>query len=212
MQKQAIKSLEMLDGQRLGTLENIDHLNGEERSAVLDAIAEAKKSQNIEFRAGATAVAMDGTKVALHNDKTEPGTGQQGHAEMLALSALYRVVKPSEKKLKFLALAAAAPGEDVVREGMEPYASDTPFEEMEFERPCGRCLKFLSDYTGNFISAETGKPDPQADIGILLVTKTGQIIRTSLKRLHPLPHLPRRIDIAPLGQHARGASDSESGK
>src|SRR6478752_2684483 len=85
---------------------NIEDLNDDERLAVMEAMNEYKKSTNFEFRAGAAAVANDGFRVATHNESvTQEGTGQEGHAEMLALAALYRGA-PAGRSLKILALAA----------------------------------------------------------------------------------------------------------
>lgn len=180
----------------------------EERVAVEDAIAAYHRSNNPEFRAGACAVAEDGTRVARHNEVE----GAEGHAEMLALTSLYRAVKPTERKLKLLAFAGSAPDEDLVRTDQK-YGRRVKFNEIEGESICGRCRKFISDYTGNFISIETGKDDPN-DRGptILMVTATGQILRTDLRTLYPKPHLPRQVPLAPLEQDFTRSPDTYGNK
>jgi cytidine deaminase len=173
---------------------NIEDLPQEERLAVEDAILAYQRSTNPEFRAGVAVVAEDGTKAVRHNEKE----GQEGHAEMLAIGALSRTVKPGEFKLKILALAATAPDEELVRK-TELYGPDVTLSDIEVERPCGRCLKFMADYSGSFISNK-GTNEDQSDVTILLVTATGQVLRTSLRSLHPMPHRPRRIPLRPLAQ------------
>ncbi len=192
---------------------DLEQLNGQERRAVEEAMAQYKKSTNFEFRAGAAAVAEDGTPVACHNETvTEEGTGQEGHAEMLALAALYRAVGPSGRKLKILALAASAPDEALIHIDKK-YGNDVTLDEIEGERICGRCLKFISDYNGNFLSATTGKNESESDIVLLTVVATGQVLRTSLRSLHPMPHRPRRISLKPLERALPQAPDSyQTGK
>jgi len=180
----------------------LNELPEEERVAVESAIAEYHRSTNPEFRAGACAVAMDGTSVARHNEIE----GREGHAEMLALTSLYRAVKPTEKKLKLLALAASAPEEDLDRVP-EKYGKRVKFDDIEGESICGRCRKFISDYTGNFLGPD-GKNNPN-DRGpiILVVAATGQILRTDLRTLYPKPHLPRQISLEPLEQNVSRSPD-----
>ena len=188
-------------------LYNIEDLSEDERLAVQEAMRECKLSDNFEFKAGAAAVANDGFRVACHNESVkDEGTGQEGHAEMLALAALYRGA-PSGRSLKILALAASDPHEDLVHIA-EEYGADVELNDIEGERICGRCLKFISDYTGNFISSETGKNEDKSDITLLTVTATGQVLRSSLRTLHPLPHRPRRIPLKPLERGLKGAPDS----
>ncbi|OGJ59374.1 hypothetical protein A3D11_00480 [Candidatus Peribacteria bacterium RIFCSPHIGHO2_02_FULL_49_16] len=179
----------------------------EERVAVEDAIAAYHRSTNPEFRAGACAVAEDGTRVARHNEFE----GQEGHAEMLALTSLYRAVSPTEKKLKLLALAASAPDEELARIPQK-YGKRVKFDDIEGESICGRCRKFISDYTGNFIG-DDGKNNPN-DRGpiILMVAATGQILRTDLRTLYPKPHLPRQISLEPLEQNITGSPDRYGAK
>src|SRR5580693_7072514 len=77
---------------------DIEDLPDDERLAVLDAIEEWKKSENPEFKAGVCVVSMSGKRIARHNEKNEPGKGQEGHAEMVALDALYSSVDPSDRR------------------------------------------------------------------------------------------------------------------
>jgi cytidine deaminase len=180
----------------------LSELPEEERVAVEDAIAAYHRSTNPEFRAGACAVAEDGTRVARHNELE----GAEGHAEMLALTSLYRAVKPTEKKLKILALAATAPDEELVRVSQK-YGKRVKFNEIEGESMCGRCRKFVSDYTGNFLD-DSGKDNPK-DRGpiILMVAATGQVLRTDLRTLYPKPHLVRVVPLEPLEQNISRAPD-----
>src|SRR3989344_5741932 len=90
----AVKSIEMPIGFEL--VIKIADLDEEHQTAVRDAIAAYHRSDNKELRAGCTMVAEDGTKVTRHN--AVPGA--EGHAEMLAFTALYRAVNlnPSQRK------------------------------------------------------------------------------------------------------------------
>lgn len=175
-------------------LVDMENLEEEERLAVQEAIAVHKKSTNEEYHAGATAVAEDGTRVARHNEIQ----GTTGHAEQLALTALYRAVSlnPSQRKLKLLALAGSRPGEEVIRE-KEKYPKDVSLKEVECGKVCGRCLKFISDYSAN-----------SEDVKILLVAATGQVVRTSLRSLYPMPHIPTRVSLKPLEQNIEKPPDT----
>ena len=191
----------------------IKDLPEEERVAVESAIAEYNRSTNEEFRAGACAVAENGTMVATHNEFRGENQGQEGHAEMLALAALYRAVKPTEKKMKLLAFAGSAPEEDLVRIDKK-YDKNVKFNDIEGESICGRCRKFISDFTGNYLSAKTGKDNPK-DRGpiILMVAATGQVLRTDLRTLYPKPHYPRIMYPESLEQNISRAPDQfEAGK
>ena len=181
----------------------IDELPEEERVAILDAIASYHRSTNLEFRAGACAVAEDGTRVSRHNEVE----GAEGHAEMLALTSLYRAVKPSEKKLKLIAFAGSSPDEDLIHL-KEKYGKDIEFHKIEGESICGRCRKFISDYTGNFIDPATGKDEGARGPTILMVTATGQVLRTDLRTLYPKPHLPRQVPLKPLEQSITKSPDT----
>lgn len=180
---------------------NLDDLSDEERLAILDAKAAYTKSTNEEFRAGACAVAMNGEKVVKHNHTNEPGKGQEGHAEALAVKGLFSTVNPSERRLKLLALAATYPDQQLIREE-KPYTQDTTIENIhDIDAPhvCGRCLKLMSDYTGNNVptSAETGQRMTPFDPTILILTGTNQVLRTTLSSLYPSPHIPHRTRIRP---------------
>jgi cytidine deaminase len=197
---QAVKTLEVPTQFELF---EIDNLPEEEKVAILDAIASYHRSTNPEFHAGACAVAEDGTRVSRHNEVE----GTEGHAEMLALASLYRAVKPSERKLKILAFAGSAPDEELIRLEKK-YGEDVKFTEIEGESVCGRCRKFISDYTGNFIDAGTGKDEGAPGPTILMVTATGQVLRTNLRTLYPKPHLPRQISLQPLDQNISRSPDA----
>jgi cytidine deaminase len=179
----------------------------EERAAVESAIAAYHRSTNQEFRAGACAVAEDGTSVARHNEYRGENKGQEGHAEMLALASLYRAVKPTEKKLKIMAFAGSAAGEELVTR-TDKYGKNVRFNDIGGESICGRCRKFISDFTGNFLSPETGKDDPK-DRGpiVLMVADSGQILRTDLRTLYPKPHYPRIMYPESLAQNMVGPPD-----
>lgn len=181
----------------------IEALPEEEKVAVLDAIAAYHRSANLEFRAGACAVAEDGTRVSRHNEIE----GAEGHAEMLALTSLYRAAKPNEKKLKILAFAGSAPDEELVRI-KEKYGKNVEFNDIEGESICGRCRKFISDYTGNFIDEKTGKDEGSRGPTILMVTATGQVLKTDLRTLYPKPHRPRQISLKPLEQNITKSPDT----
>ncbi len=168
---------------------DIEKLPEEEHVAVLAAIAAYHQSDNPEFHAGATAVAEDGTKVAVHNSVKGP----EGHAEMLAVKGLFKSVEvnpKSKRSLKFMVLAGSPPDIELVNG--KRYSADTPLEEIAEEcgTPCGRCLKFVNDYSA-------GK-----DITWLIVTASGQVLRTSQKSLHPMPHKVTSVPLEPLKEGA----------
>jgi cytidine deaminase len=180
---------------------NIEDLPEQERLAVLDAKAAYKNSTNAEFRAGACAVAGNGEKVVKHNHTNEPGKGQKGHAEMLALRGLFATVNPAERKLKILALAASYPDQSLARGGPK-YSSKTKFNNIhDIDAPhiCGRCLKMMSDFSGNNVpySAETGARIKPPDPVVLILTRTNQVVRTTLSTLYPSPHVPHRVETRP---------------
>jgi cytidine deaminase len=180
---------------------NLEDLNEQERLAVEDAIQAYKGSTNKEFRAGACAVAENGEKVSRHNLSTEPGTGQTGHAEMLALDALYSSDDPAARHLKIIALAATYPDQELVRSD-EKYNGNSIIEDInqiDVHRVCGRCLKMLSDYTGNNVPDmnEKGEKIPGWDPIILMVIGTGQVLRTRLSVLYSMPHIPHQMAIRP---------------
>lgn len=179
---------------------NIEDLPTEEMLAALDAIEVYKQSTNPEFHAGACAVAFNGEKSVKHNHTSEPGKGQKGHAEMLALQALFQ--SPTGRRLKIMALAAAYPDQELFR-SEDKYETGSPIEnvnEIDMPRICGRCLKMMSDYSGNNLPGfkdENGVPSEAWDPIILIVTGTRQVMRTTLSALHPLPHIPHQTDIRP---------------
>jgi len=186
-------------------LVELDSLPEEEKLAVMEAYAEQKRSKNPEFPAGAAAVAEDGTRVAKHNEYA----GREGHAEQLAITALFRAVKlsPSERKLKMVALAASNPHTGVVHEE-QPYDEDSTLSDVTWAKPCGHCLKFISDYAGNLLSEETGKDDLSKDVTILSLTATGQVMRTSLRSLLPAPHIPTQVSLRALDQNITRSPDT----
>ncbi len=194
----------------------IDDLREEERQAVLDAISACKQSTNTEFHAGVAAISEDGDKVVRHNAPAEANQGQQGHAEVLALRDLYlrSPLEPAPRKrrsLKLLALAGTYPNQELVRSD-EKYGPGTTDDQIDCGRICGRCLKYISDVTGNFQSSvdTQGNTVPGPDPTILIYTATGQVMRTSLRYLHPMPHKIKQID---LGQfEASTAPPKDSGK
>lgn len=178
---------------------NISDLPDEERVAALDAIEAYKKSQNREFLAGAVAIAQNGDKAVMHNENTEPGKGQEGHAEMLALASLFNM-RASARNLKILALAGSFPDETLT-DRSEVYGKEVhTTHDVPFHRVCGRCLKRASDYSGNDVphySDETGESSiPESPIILMAVSPT-QVVRTTLRVLHPLPHTPHQTKIAP---------------
>jgi len=177
---------------------NIADLNEEEKVAALDAIEAYKRSQNREFLAGAVAVAENGDKVAMHNENSEPGKGQEGHAEMLALASLYSM-RPSARNLKILALAGSFPTENLTAR-TDVYGKEAKTSrDVHFHRVCGRCLKRASDYSGNDVpySAETGKKVNPKSPTVLMVVSPKQVVRTTLRALYPLPHTPHQMKTTP---------------
>ncbi len=182
---------------------NIKDLPDEERVAAFDAIEAYKKSQNNEFRAGAVAIAENGDKAVMHNENTEPGKGQEGHAEMLALASLYSM-RPTARSLKILALAGSFPDEDLTTRE-ERYGKDVRNStEVSFHKICGRCLKRASDYSGNDVpfSAETGKRITPKSPVLLMVINPSQVVRTTLRVAHPLPHSPHQTKREPWKRDA----------
>lgn len=179
---------------------NIEDLPTDEKLAVQNAIEAYKKSTNKEFRAGACAVALNGESVVKHNHTNEPGKGQKGHAEMLALEGLYETVNPTDRKLKIMALAASYPDEKLIHNDI-PYEAETPLgsvNELDVHGICGRCLKRMSDLTGNNLpNFDNGKRSEGWDPIILLVMGTGQVLRTTLSALYPIAYVPHQTDIRP---------------
>ena len=177
---------------------NIEDLPEEERLAALDAIAACQKSSNTEFRAGAVAVAENGDKAVRHNEFE----GQKGHAEMLAVSALYRTGAPGKFKLKLVALAGTYPTEKPSEE-TPLYGPDAKLEDIDVHTVCGHCRKFISDYSrGNAID-EKGMEDTSKDVALLMVaTNWKQALRTTLRTMHPLPHRISQVPLEPLQQDA----------
>lgn len=215
MNKLPVKSFE-----KMATFEiwELNDLPEDERLAVLDAKNTYMQSTNEEFRAGACAVAMNGEKVAKHNHTNEPGKGQEGHAEMLALRALFETVNPSERALKMVALAASYPDQELIRD-TQKYTHESIMENIhDIDAPhiCGRCLKMMSDFTGNNVpySAETGQRIEPNDPTILILTGTNQVLKTKLSVLYPSPHVPHRMKIRPWRpeDQERSPDDYISGK
>ncbi len=174
---------------------NIKDLPEEERAAAFDAIEAYRHSENREYLAGAVAVSEHGHKAVMHNENSPVGKGQEGHAEMLALAALY-ATRPSARSLKILALAGSFPSEDLTNRtelyGKEVHTS----RDMHFGRVCGRCLKRASDYSGNDLPLTDGTLiDGKANLieakspVILMVVNPKQVVRTTLRVLYPLPHI-----------------------
>ncbi|MDO8593996.1 MAG: hypothetical protein Q7R93_00580 [bacterium] len=186
---------------------NIEELPEEERLAALDAIAAYQKSDNKEFRAGAVAVAENGDKAVRHNEFE----GQSGHAEMLALAALSRTVAPGEFKLKLLALAGTYPTSETPEE-TPLYGEDVKLRDIDVHYVCGHCLKFISDYSrGNAID-EKGVEDLAKDVTLLMVaTNWKQVLRTTLRTMHPHPHRVSQVPLKPLQQGANPAAYNGNG-
>lgn len=198
MNKLPVKSFEKMARFEIWELKDLPE---DEQLAVLNAKNTYKQSTNEEFRAGACAVAENGEQIVKHNHTNEPGKGQEGHAEMLALKGLYDTVNPSDRKLKILALAASYPDQELVRT-THKYDSGSTIENIhDLDAPhiCGRCLKMMSDFTGNNVpySAETGERVEPNDPTILILTGTDQVLKTKLSVLYPSPHVPHRMKIRP---------------
>lgn len=182
---------------------NIKDLPEEERAAALDAIEAYKHSENKEYLAGAVAVSEHGHKAVMHNENSPVGRGQEGHAEMLALAALY-ATRPSARSLKILALAGSFPSEDLTTRtdvyGEEVHSS----RDVHFGRICGRCLKRASDYSGNDVPLTDGTlTDGKANLVevkspvVLMVVNPKQVVRTTLRVLYPLPHVNEKSKLDP---------------
>lgn len=178
-------------------LVNFEKLNPEEKVAVQAAIEAQKNSTDKKWRVGAAAVSSEGTMVAIHNEVP----GSKGHAERNVLTRLYRSIGPGiEKKLKILAIAGAREGEQVIRKDV-PYDSNAPMNDIEWMRPCPKCLEFIHDRTANV-----------SDVEILAVADTGQVIRTSLRSLLPAPHTSFQIPVRFDGESFTFPTDEENGK
>jgi cytidine deaminase len=168
-------------------LMDISSLSFDERGAVEAALAEQKKSDNPKWRVGVAALAENGQVVALHNKEIGP----TNHAEQLTISEFYKQMPAGKKNLKALALAGARVGEEVIRKN--PYDDDVELDKIE---PsvwlCGKCLEFIHDCTFNV-----------SDVDILLVTITGEVLKTSLRSLFPKPHtsftVPIKVEKTELG-------------
>lgn len=174
----------------------IEELSSEERDAVLSALEAQRGSTNPKWRVGATAVSESGVKVSTHN------IDEQGHAEQRVLSMLYAAVQGPHKRLKIIALAGAQPGQEVIREG-EPYGEHASLDDIEWMKPCAKCLEFIHDRTADV-----------PDVEILSVAATGQVLRTSLRSLLPRPHTSVQVPIdtfmAPAsGSHRKIESEEE---
>jgi|GEM_PF-2546908 len=197
MDKMPIKTLEQT---KRFEIWEIDDLPKRESLAVQDAIEAYKESTNTEFRAGACAVAFNGEKVVKHNHTNEPGKGQKGHAEMLAVEGLYETLNPADRRLEMIALAASYPDEKLIHNDTK-YTTGTAIEnpsELDVHGICGRCLKRISDFTGNNLpDFDNGERLEAWDPIVLVVMGTGQVLRTTLSALHPIAHIPHQTDIRP---------------
>ena len=71
----------------------IEQLPEQEQLAMRNAIAAWANSNNPEFPAGSCAIAENGEMSVKHNHTNEPGKGQEGHAEMLAIRDLFESVQ-----------------------------------------------------------------------------------------------------------------------
>jgi cytidine deaminase len=177
-------------------LMNFEDLDQEEQAVVASAIAAQAQSEDKKFQAGAAARAYDGTMVATHNDIPGP----HGHAEQRVISQLYEILKPGHKKLKILALAAALPGEELIRKN-EPHTENVALDEIEWAKPCGKCLEFMHDISANV-----------DDVKILSVASTGQVMRTSLRSLITSPHTSVQVPYDPVrGAPVYGTVQSGNG-
>jgi len=160
-------------------LMDISTLSSDERDAVEAALKQQQKSNNPKWRVGVAALSETGEIVSVYNKDLGP----TGHAEQLAISEFYRLM-PSGSKIKALALAGAREGESVIRCD-DPYGDDVTFDQIDCSIwMCGKCLEFLHDCTFN-----------TPDVTIILVTVTGEVLRTSLRSLFPRPHTSFTVPI-----------------
>lgn len=158
---------------------DFEALDDEEKAAVSAALEAQKKSEDLKFQVGAAALAFDGTMVSTHNDIPGP----HGHAEQRVLSKLYTILPAGEKKLKLLAMAGAMPGEEVVRTD-KPYTAEVGLDDVEWGKPCPKCLEYIHDRTANV-----------PDVKILSVAATGQVMRTTLRSLLTSPHTSVQVPL-----------------
>jgi cytidine deaminase len=180
--------------EKLSTYElvNFDDLDPEEQTAVLAARQQQRLSTEETYKVGACAISEDGKMAAVWNRVPGP----DGHAEQFALRELYpQIPRGVEKKLKLLAIAGARPGEEVVRKST-PYDANVALEQIEWMRPCAKCLEYLHDRTANV-----------EDVEILSLAATGQVIRTSLRSLLPTPHTSKSVRLEYSGQSANPGID-----
>jgi len=175
---------------------DLESLSLEERAAIEAALEEQKKSQNPKWRVGAAAVAEDGTMVAMHNDQPGPSA----HAEQRVLGKLYAALPAGKKRLRLIAIAGARIGEEVVRSD-EPYGEDVSLDQIEWMRPCGKCLEFLHDCTDNIEDAD-----------FLSVTITGQVIKTTVHSLLTNPHTSFRVPVECVGGYVFPVPSTEHNK
>jgi cytidine deaminase len=167
---------------------DLDELEEDERRAVLEALAEQEQGVNAKFQVGAVAYSYDGTWVSVRNDTPGP----DWHAEQRALCNLY--AKSKDRRLKFIAMAGARPGEPVVRRDLPLHCKGVNFEDICWAKPCGKCLEFIHDCTANV-----------PDVGILSVAQTSQVVRTSLRTLLTAPHTSMRVPVKNIGGEAPSA-------
>lgn len=161
-------------------LVNFEDLDDDEKTAITAAIESQKQSKDEKYRVGAAMRDFDGHMVAIHNE--EPGPN--GHAEQNALRKLYGMIEPPhERKVKMLAMAGARKGEEVIRKD-SPYEDNVELKDVEWMKPCPKCLEYIHDRTANV-----------EDVKILSVAASGQIIRTSLRSLLPLPHTSFQVPL-----------------
>jgi cytidine deaminase len=154
-------------------------LSSDERDAVDAALREQKKSRNPKWRVGVSVLGESGEIVSVFNESVGP----TNHAEQVGISEFYRRM-PAGSKIKAIALAGAREGEEVIRCDA-PYGDDVSLDEVECVYMCGKCGEFATDCTRN-----------TKDVVIILVTVTGQILRTSLRSLFPRIHTSFTVPIA----------------
>ena len=222
-QRQNLRDNPRFERAAIFELVNMEDLDHEERAAVDAALKAQTDSVDTTYRVGVAMVSEDGTLVFEHNETPGPdkhpeiaildklpdekdrrsvretlerGIRSEGHAEMRTLNKLYRSIRVGEKKLKIIALAGALAGEPVISQS-EPYAADTELEEMEWMKPCGKCLEYIHDRTANV-----------PDVKILSVAATGQVMRTSLRSLVPNPHTSMQVRL----DHFLAPEEGHSGK
>ncbi|HEY4487207.1 MAG TPA: hypothetical protein VI483_00405 [Candidatus Paceibacterota bacterium] len=152
-------------------------LNRADRAIVLATLEAHERCEDKTYHAAACVVAVDGNSVATHNDLP----GSHGHAEQRAITKLYADQAPGHKALKALGLGVVLAGDDLIRP--ELFLKEyTPIGNLGVSLPCGKCLEFMADVTGNV-----------EDVELLLIAATGHVVKTSLRSLMPWPFISHRV-------------------